>query len=125
MKRDKFDQVFSNFIRTRAKWTCENCGKNFEANRGSLHCSHYYGRRAATTRYHPDNAMAHCVYCHKKLGENPALHADLTLKKLGQEKYDRLRAIWLNKKGIKRKEIKTPETYAKLKKWLREAEDEA
>lgn len=124
MKRDKFDQVFSKFIRTRAKWNCENCGKNFESNRGGLHCSHFYGRRAITTRFHPDNAMAHCVYCHKRLGENPDQHRELTFKKLGKERYERLRHIWLNKKGLKNRDIRTDETYQKLKKWLSEVEDE-
>lgn len=124
MKRDKFDDVFSKLVRTRAKWTCENCGKNFEHNKGSLHCSHYYGRRAITTRYYPDNAMAHCVYCHKHLGENPQLHTDLTIKKLGFDRYTKLIEVWNNKEGIKKREIKTDETYQQLKTWLREAEDD-
>lgn len=124
MIRDKFDKVFSDLVRTRAKWICENCGKNFESNRGGLHCSHFFGRRATTTRYVPDNAMAHCNYCHRILGENPQLHTELTIKKLGFDRYDKLRKLWNNKEQIKKKEIKTDETYQQLKKWLREAEGE-
>lgn len=68
--------------------------------------------------------MAHCIYCHKRLGENPALHTELTIKKLGFDRYDSLQKVWNNKEGKKKREIRTDETYQQLKKWLKEAEDE-
>ena len=73
MKRDKRDAIFSNLVRERAGWTCENegCGKYYpEGQRQGLHCSHFFGRRYRSTRWHPDNAAAHCFSCHQKLGEN-------------------------------------------------------
>ena len=75
MLRTKHDDIFSKLVRERADWTCEYCCKEFHNNRGGLHCSHVYGRRRASVRYHPLNAMAHCIYCHKYLGENPLLFA--------------------------------------------------
>jgi len=124
IKRDKFDDVFSRFIRTRAKWTCEHCKKNFENNRGGLHCSHMFGRRNITVRYHPDNAFAHCVYCHKYLGENPIEFSKWAENKLGKKIIDQVLKIKLNKEGIKQREIKTDETYQQLKQWLSEAEND-
>ncbi len=124
IKRDKFDDVFSKFIRTRAKWTCEFCKKNFESNRAGLHCSHMFGRRNITVRYHPSNAFAHCVYCHKRLGENPIEFAEWAEKKLGKKIINQVQKIKLNKEGIKKREIKTDETYQQLKRWLSEAEND-
>ena len=72
MKRDKHDDIFSKLVRERNDWTCECCGKEFHNNTKGLHCSHFQGRRSVSTRYHPLNALAHCVACHRKLGERPA-----------------------------------------------------
>ena len=125
IKRDKFDDVFSKFIRTRAKWFCEKCGKYFpEGNRAGLHCSHMFGRRNITVRYHPDNAFSHCVYCHKYLSENPVEFAQWAEKILGKETIAKVQEIKLNKTGIKKREVKTDETYKQLKAWLKGAEDE-
>jgi len=124
IKRDKFDDVFSKFIRTRAKWTCEHCKKNFESNRAGLHCSHMFGRRNITVRYHPDNAFAHCVYCHKYLSENPIEFSNWAEKKLGKEKIAEVLKIKLNKAGVKKREVKTDETYQQLKKWLSEVSND-
>ena len=77
-----------------------------------------------TTRYYPDNAMAHCVYCHKILGENPQLHTTLVIKKLGFDRHEKLIKLWNNTAGIKKREIKTEETYKQLKQWLSEAEND-
>jgi hypothetical protein len=90
MKRDKYDKVFSDLIRERADWTCENCSRQFHHNRAGLHCSHVYGRRKMSVRYDMDNAMAHCVYCHRHLGENPIMFALHYIYNRGQGKLDLL-----------------------------------
>ncbi|EHK8991103.1 hypothetical protein KCT17_003671 [Escherichia coli] len=71
LKRDKNDLVFSQLIRERANWCCERCGRDFSERRESLHCSHLNGRRHASTRWHPFNAFAHCLGCHRVLGSEP------------------------------------------------------
>ncbi|MDE9575227.1 hypothetical protein L2106_17710 [Citrobacter portucalensis] len=71
LKRDKYDTIFSELVRERANWCCESCGRDFSNNRASLHCSHINGRRHTATRWHPLNALAHCVGCHRRLGEEP------------------------------------------------------
>ena len=90
MLRTKHDDIFSKIIRERADWTCEKCGRDYHANRAGLHCSHVYGRRRMSVRYDIDNAMAHCVYCHKILGENPIEFTKLYMEKYGQGRLDLL-----------------------------------
>lgn len=84
IKRDKRDTVFSTLIRERVNWTCEHCGKYYpEGNRQGLHCSHLFGRRHRGTRWHPDNAFAHCFSCHQYLGSNPVVFARWAEDQLG------------------------------------------
>src|SRR3990167_1019129 len=72
VKRDKRDAIFSLLVRERAGWRCERCGKQFSREDGQgLHCSHFISRRHRSTRWHPDNAAAHCFSCHQWLGEHP------------------------------------------------------
>ena len=89
LKRTKLDIVFSNLIRERAEWKCERCKKYYpEGHRQGLDCSHFYGRRHRSTRWHPDNAFAHCRGCHQYLGSNPAIFNAWALKQLGDTRYD-------------------------------------
>ena len=92
IKRDKYDATFSDLIRIRNNWTCEMCDKEYpdSSTRGGLHCSHYYGRRHQATRYHPDNGFCLCFGCHNKVGEDPKLHTDWVLHRLGGGCYDLL-----------------------------------
>ncbi|MGK0705148.1 hypothetical protein ACSFCW_16950 [Yokenella regensburgei] len=81
LKRDKFDAVFSELVRERADWQCDYCGRYFHHERQKLHCSHFKSRRHKSTRYHPYNAFAHCIGCHRKLEEDPyefTAHAEIT-----------------------------------------------
>ena len=73
VKRDKRDDVFSKLVRERAENSCEWCGKYCgpKHENGRLDCSHIFSRRHMATRWHPDNAVAHCFSCHLKYGENP------------------------------------------------------
>ncbi len=89
MKRSKLDIVFSKLVRERAEWTCERCKKVYEVGRRQgLDCSHFYGRRHRSTRWHPDNAFAHCRGCHQYLGSNPAIFDGFARAELGETRYN-------------------------------------
>lgn len=68
LKRTQADKWFSDCVRERANWACENCGKDHANDKQNLHCSHFVSRSHLATRYHPKNAMAHCITCHEYLG---------------------------------------------------------
>ena len=89
MKRTKLDKVFSDLVRERAEFTCERCGKYYPVgHRQGLDCSHFYGRRHRSTRWHPDNAFAHCRGCHQYLASNPAIFDKFARDSLGDTRYD-------------------------------------
>lgn len=93
IKRDKTDILFSELVRERVNWICEYCGRDFSHNKGAVHCSHLFGRRAKSVRWHPQNAFCHCYDCHRKLEENPVTFAEWAREKLGQQAYDKLRVL--------------------------------
>ena len=91
IKRTPLDAVFSDLVRERADWTCEVCGKEFPDRKGAgLHCSHFFGRRSASTRWHGRNATAMCFHCHQRLGSNPHEFRSFMFKYLGEPNYDEL-----------------------------------
>lgn len=72
IKRTKADKWFSDCVRIREDWHCENCKMYFPlGSRKDLHCSHYVPRGNKTVRHFPFNAFAHCKNCHVKLGGGP------------------------------------------------------
>lgn len=71
IRRKADDDAFSKCIRLRSDYVCERCEKDYKDNPGSLHASHFFGRRRLSTRFDPHNAASHCVTCHQYLGENP------------------------------------------------------
>ena len=52
------DAAFSDYIRARAGYWCERCGKQYEAKSNGLQCSHHFSRRHYNIRFDPDNAAA-------------------------------------------------------------------
>lgn len=71
IKRDPNDIAFSNYIREKANWTCEKCGKVCRVNGewvAQLEASHYVGRGKWSTRYDTENVYALCGSCHKRMG---------------------------------------------------------
>jgi hypothetical protein len=86
---DKRDTIFSLIVRLRARHCCECCGKHYPKGHG-LQCSHFFGRRHKSTRWDPDNAAAHCFYCHKTLGENPIAFTAWIKSYLGDVRYEAL-----------------------------------
>lgn len=93
LKRTAADKWFSNCIRIAQNWTCEHCGRNYENNRQGLDCSHFYGRANYSVRFYPLNAFAHCMGCHRELGENPALFVEFVEKQLGQHGAEIIRSM--------------------------------
>ncbi len=90
---DPLDSLFSLYIRARAGWKCERCGKFYpEGERQGLDCSHFVGRAHKGTRWAEDNAAAHCRGCHQHLGANPILFVDWILNYMGGQRYAALRA---------------------------------
>jgi len=89
MKRNPLDVDFSKLVRLRSNYTCEHCGKRNVSAQG-LDCSHLWGRKRRSVRWHPSNAAAHCMGCHAYLGANPILFAAWIKKHLGDQ-HERIR----------------------------------
>lgn len=109
IKRDKYDDMFSLYIRCRDKFTCTKCGKRFKppkkleklnkklynkcnsdayGNSKGLHCSHFWGRRNKSVRYCEVNADSHCFACHNYFGENPHEFVEWKKEKIGEENFN-------------------------------------
>lgn len=92
IKIDKYDAMFSLYVRARDKFTCQRCKSRYRPpkslerlNKGlydlcnnpafgdpmGLHCSHFWGRVNKSVRYEPLNCDACCFACHQHLGGNP------------------------------------------------------
>lgn len=87
MKIGAEDRWFSLCVRQRSGWKCECCGKVYESGSQGLHCSHFFSRTKRTTRWHPLNAAAHCMGCHRHLGGNPILFQSWIESHLGKTDY--------------------------------------
>ena len=90
-RTDPADKAFSLYVRTKASWNCEKCGKHYEPPTSSLHCSHFIGRGKENTRFDLDNACALCFHCHQYFTSHPAEHLDWQTERLGQQKVDELK----------------------------------
>lgn len=93
VKINKLDSIFSKLVRERVNYTCENCGTYYPEGRArmAIHCSHYYSRRHQATRYHPDNAFAHCYGCHQKLGGDPGEFYRWYVERMGEGREELIR----------------------------------
>jgi len=79
------DRHFSNCIRERVDWTCERCGSyKPEGRRQGLHCSHFHGRGAWSTRLDPSNCEALCYGCHSHLEQHPYKHTERQREIMGE-----------------------------------------
>lgn len=95
------DRKFSRYIRAKAGWACERCGKEYGGPSQGLHCSHFFGRRGKSTRWDVDNCDSLCYGCHQVFsehrenwtnakGERVWGYKTWKLNKLGENKYDAL-----------------------------------
>lgn len=90
MKLDKADKLFSLYIRTRDKWTCQRCHKQYVPPTRALHCSHFQGRGKEATRFEPLNADSLCYGCHQYFTSHPAEHYAWQVERKGQPTVDKL-----------------------------------
>lgn len=93
IKRDKYDETFSDYIRKRDKYTCQSCGRVCKIGEEwlwRLDCSHFWGRANQSVRYDEENADAHCFTCHDKFGSNPHDFKKWKENQLGQARYKAL-----------------------------------
>lgn len=89
-KVDPADKAFSLYVRTKANWNCEKCGKHYEPPTNALHCSHFQGRAKESTRFELNNANAICFHCHQYFTANPAEHYQWQVEIKGQKKVDEI-----------------------------------
>lgn len=92
MKRSTEDAIFSELVRTRAKWTCERCGSWHGDDKVRLHCSHHITRSRNATRWDSRNASAHCASCHHALGADPVMHGQWITAHIGEDTYEQIKA---------------------------------
>ena len=86
IKITNLDRLFSQYIRRKAGYACEKCGRRDS----KLECAHVYSRRYKATRWEPDNAMCLCFTCHRYYTEHPHQWTEYTENKLGK----RLDELW-------------------------------
>lgn len=93
MKLDPADTTFAKAIKTRDKWICQRCGKNYShGEKRGFHCSHYFGRQAEGTRFEPDNCIPLCYKCHNHWDTvDKEGYRIFKIDQLGQERFDSLR----------------------------------
>lgn len=87
------DTLFSLYVRARAGFRCERCGKQYKRGDQGLHASHIYSRRHHATRWDDRNAVAHCYSCHSLLGGNPLLFAEWAKEYIGEDVIEELRVL--------------------------------
>ena len=117
IKRNKWDAVFSDYIRYRDNWTCQRCKKQYIVKSQGLHCSHFYGRSSWATRIEPCNAMALCFGCHQHVGSFPREHIALWESRFTKEEKDYINELHRNF-SIKKRDVATEENYKLLKMML-------
>jgi len=103
VKIDAADKAFSLYIRTRDRWTCKRCKKQYTPPTMALHCSHFQGRGKEATRFDPLNADALCYGCHQYFTSHPAEHYQWQVATKGQAVVD---AIILRSNTYKKKDRK-------------------
>ena len=113
MKLTLADTIFSTYIRTRAGWNCQRCGKHYEPPTKALHCAHYHSRGHWATRYHADNAISLCYGCHRYIDGHQAVKDELFEEILGKERFSQL----LMMKQLTIKDMK--HTKKSIQKWAR------
>ncbi len=124
IKRTKHDAVFSDCIREAANWTCHGCGKTYHNNTRGLSCSHIFSRRTKSTRWFPDNALAHCVGCHRYYQENPIEFAVHAKQILGEPRYIELKTRFHQPRKYKPWELEELyQHYKQQLKLMRECRD--
>lgn len=90
IKIDVADKLFSLYVRTRDKWTCQRCLTTYHPPTAALHCSHFQGRGHESTRFEPLNADALCYGCHMYFTAHPGEHYIWQVSRKGQTMIDKI-----------------------------------
>lgn len=110
MKYTQEDQLVSQLVKFSSDYGCQHCGKSFKGEPELLHCSHWKGRANKSTRYHPDNVFAHCMWCHSDLEQSPAKFDRWVIMTIGEERADEINRLSKRPMKIKdhhEKELRT------------------
>ena len=118
IKITALDKLFSRFIRSRAKWTCERCHTRYPPPTSALHCSHFHGRGKKSVRWDPSNAAALCFGCHLLFTGQPQQHVEWFRARLGEEEFNALRDRANSLAPM------TQDRLALVKHWLSEVTDD-
>lgn len=90
IKIDKADQVFSQYIRFRDKFTCKRCWKYYPEGKGLSAC-HFWSRWHEGTRFESDNVISMCFGCHQRMdADKHGEFRDFMLKRLGEKRFKTL-----------------------------------
>lgn len=112
MKRSPLDILFSKYIRTRDKWTCQRCFKEYKPPTKALDCSHYHGRAKKSVRFDEMNCCTQCRGCHSWLTAHPEEHRNFVIKRIGQKQFD---LLMIRANTSKRPDIELLKIYYKAK----------
>jgi len=91
IKRTALDALFSKYIRAKAGWICERCGKKYLHNSKGLHAAHIFTRSRQSTRFDPANVVSWDYGCHSYMDRNPYEKYEWYINKFGQDQFDSLR----------------------------------
>ena len=119
IKRTKYDIVFSKYVRARARYCCQRCGRQYADNSAGLHCSHYHGRRIWATRLHPINCLALCYGCHSYVSTHRDEYDRLMKNNFTKDELDDLKKS-KNNVSFKKSDVANDEYYHILKKMYQE-----
>ena len=93
IKRTTSDGHFSDCIRIREDFTCENpkCKKYIpEGDRYNAQCCHIVSRKFKSTRHSPNNCLMLCGNCHADFTADPVMFTTWLQTYLGQDHLDKL-----------------------------------
>ncbi len=88
----KTDKLWTDYMRKRYNYTCQYCFKQYTPdNCSNLGVSHFHSRSHESVRFDIENTILLCsIPCHSFLDTHKDLYKDFMLKRLGQERYDKL-----------------------------------
>jgi len=89
IKTSNLDRLFSQYIRTKANFTCKACKKNS----GIMDCAHIVSRRSTATRWFKANAVCLCRACHMKFTADPFGWVEIVTDWMGEDKLQALRFL--------------------------------
>lgn len=97
--KGKATRLHSLYVRQRARFLCENCGKSRDE--GQIQCAHIISRHMVATRTDENNAFALCASCHWHFGKWPIEFSKFVYSKIGEEAYEALAEKARDGKGRK------------------------